>query len=421
MNVEKERQIMSTIASAEETHATQIAVSSSSSLVSLIILTRNNLNYTKLCLESIRKYTPEPHEIIVVDNGSTDGTVEYLRAQPDVKLIEMNYNLGFALGNNRGIREAQGQYIVFLNNDVVVTEGWLARLVACARMNPRVGIVGPRSNYVAGVQVVPQVPYGQDLEAMQDFARRWSLEHAGKWEVVPRVIGFCMLVTREVIDAIGGFDPQFGIGNFEDDDFCLRAQLAGFSVAIAHDVFVHHFGSRTFQSERIDYRRLMETNWAVFKKKWGLGADSPLGRGYSPALLLRKPFLREKHYIPLEFPSLPLDGAREKKYLASFSSKALEFFVTHFHPDDPVTLVLYHPEANALDEVAGLLKRLGYDPEHVPDILIFPQPLEGNAKASLVASVDVLLVDDASQDPFLPWAVYLGKTIVPLRNSSHAP
>ena len=124
------------------------------SLTSIIILTRNNLEYTKMCLESIRRYTPEPHEIIVVDNGSTDGTIEYLEAQEDVKLIKNGLNLGFALGNNLGLREARGEYIVILNNDTVVTEGWLTKLINSAQSNPQVGIVGPRSNYVVGVQLV---------------------------------------------------------------------------------------------------------------------------------------------------------------------------------------------------------------------------------------------------------------------------
>jgi len=378
---------------------------------SLIILTRNNLEYTRLCLESIRKYTPEPHEIIVGDNGSTDGTVEYLENQSDVKLIKNGYNLGFALGNNRGLREARGDYIVFLNNDVVVTEGWLTRLLACAKEDGRVGAVGPRSNYVAGPQLVPGVPYGEDLKAMQEFARKWSLEHAGQWETVPRVIGFCMLVKRGVIERIGGFDPIFGTGNFEDDDFCLRLQLAGFTIKIAHDVFVHHFGSKTFQSESIDYRKLMERNWEIFKRKWNLPQHASMERGYVPAMLLRQSFQPEKHVVPLHFAPLPLDGLREKKYLATFSPQVVRFFVERFQADDPVTLVLYYPEEEAYEKVKRCLEEAGYPEEATPDILIHSTPLPERKIPELVAAVDVVLLDGADS-PFLPWAVYLGKDIV---------
>ncbi|MGC8777295.1 MAG: glycosyltransferase, partial [Candidatus Caldatribacteriaceae bacterium] len=380
-------------------------------LTSLVILTRNNLEYTKMCLESIRKYTPEPHEIIVVDNGSTDGTVEYVKAQPDVRLIENGYNLGFALGNNRGLREARGEYIVFLNNDVVVTEGWLTRLLACAREDAKVGAVGPRSNYVAGLQLVPQVPYGEDMEAMQRFARNWSLENAGKWETVPRVIGFCMLVKREVIEKIGGFDPLFGTGNFEDDDFCLRLQLAGFTIKIAHDVFVHHFGSKTFQSEGIDYRTLMQANWELFKRKWGLPQDARMERGYIPTQLLKGTFLPEKHFVPLHFPAFSLEGLREKKYLAEFRPKVVRWFVERFTPEDPVTLVLYHPGENAFMEVKEFLEQAGYSEERVPDILIYLDRLSEAKIPELVAATDVVLLD-GMDNAFLPWGIYLGKEIV---------
>lgn len=383
----------------------------SGNLVSLIILTRNNLEYTKLCLESIRKYTPEPHEIIVVDNGSTDGTVEYLKSQPDVRLIENGYNLGFALGNNRGLREARGAYIVFLNNDVVVTEGWLTRLLACAQSDRSIGIVGPRSNYVAGLQRVPSVPYGEDLNAMEQFARAWSLEHAGQWEQVPRVIGFCMLVRREVIERIGGFDPQFGLGNFEDDDFCLRAQLAGFKVCVAHDVFVHHFGSKTFQSEQIDYRNLMEKNWEVFKKKWNLPPEARMERGYVPTLLLTRPFERERDFVPLDFLSLPLDNPKEKKYLAVFTPEVLRWFLTHFTAQDPVTLVLYYPSEEAVTDVRHAIEEAGLCEEETPDILLYPGELPALKIPELVAAADIVLYRD-HDTLFLPWAVYLGKNVV---------
>ncbi len=78
-----------------------------------------------------------------------------------------------------------------------------------------------------------------------------SLENSGRYEEALRVIGFCMLVKREVIEKIGGFDPYYEAGNFEDDDFCIRAQRAGFKIRIAHDVFIHHFGSKNLPEEKI--------------------------------------------------------------------------------------------------------------------------------------------------------------------------
>ncbi|MEN3186776.1 MAG: methyltransferase domain-containing protein [Atribacterota bacterium] len=380
-------------------------------LVSLILLTRNNLAYTKLCLESIRRYTPEPHEIIVVDNGSTDGTVEYLQEQPDVRLVENGYNLGFALGNNRGLQEARGDFVVFLNNDVVVTEGWLARLVACAREDEKVGAVGPRSNYVVGQQLVPNVPYGEDMEAMQEFARAWSVEHARKRDVVSRVIGFCMLVKRAVIEKIGGFDPIFGTGNFEDDDFCLRLQLAGFTIKIAHDVFIHHFGSKTFRSEHVDYQALMKHNWALFKKKWNLPENLPMEKGYTPLDLLRQPFQKEKHFVPLRFAPLPLDGARERKYLSSWNPKNVCWFVEHFTAEDPVTLVLYYPSEEAYEKVKRFLEEKRYQDDQIPDILLYAEKLPPAKIPELVNAVDAVFPDNGNTS-FVLWGVYLGKNIL---------
>ncbi|MFY9302553.1 MAG: glycosyltransferase [Atribacterales bacterium] len=390
------------------------------SLTSIIILTRNNLEYTKMCLESIRRYTPEPHEIIVVDNGSTDGTIEYLETQEDVKLIKNGLNLGFALGNNLGLREARGEYIVILNNDTLVTEGWLTRLINSAQSNPQVGIVGPRSNYVVGVQLVKNVPYGDNMDAMQEFARQWSLENSGRYEEALRVIGFCMLVKREVIEKIGGFDPYYEAGNFEDDDFCIRAQRAGFKIRIAHDVFIHHFGSKTFQSEKIDYRQVMLTNWERFKSKWGLPRELPIERGYPIYDLIQGGFDQDKHFVPLSIEPLSLEELRSQTYLSEFNTLTLRWFLSNFEPQDDVTLVIYHPEEKAEEEVAKAIQELGYDIDKTPDILLYYHPLPENKIPSLVAAVDKVVVDSDSS-PFLIWAKYLNKEVVEIETALHEP
>ena len=85
---------------------------------------------------------------------------------------------------------------------------------------------------------------------MHDFARQWRDEHRGKWFNVRKLSGFCLLMKRVVYDMIGGLDERFGIGFFDDDDLAERARRAGFLLAVANDLFVHHFGSRTFQRQR---------------------------------------------------------------------------------------------------------------------------------------------------------------------------
>ena len=102
------------------------------------------------------------------------------------------------------------------------------------------------------------------------FARRWRDEHLGRWFTVPKLSGFCLLMKRAVYDKIGGLDERFGIGFFDDDDLAERARRAGFELAVAHDLFVHHFGSRSFTGNGIDAEALLNRNAQRFAAKWGL-------------------------------------------------------------------------------------------------------------------------------------------------------
>lgn len=265
------------------------------SLTSILILAWNGLEDTQACLDSIRRCTEGDYELILVDNGSTDGTTEYfkeyVRQEPRARLIVNARNRGFAAGNNQALSLARGDYVVFLNNDTVVTAGWLPDLQAALRRDPALGIVGPVSNYVAGRQRVADPGY-TSLGELPRFAADWKAAHRGEFEEVSRVIGFCLLASRKVIDAIGGFDPGFINGNFEDDDFCLRAGLAGFKVGIARDVFIHHTGSKTFRGAGLNYERNLRENWETFKARWGLPPEAPLPGGYAGADLRRTAPLR---------------------------------------------------------------------------------------------------------------------------------
>ena len=122
------------------------------------------------------------------------------------------------------------------------------------------------SNYATPPQLVENVPY-RDLDEMHAFARRWREEHRGKWFTVPKLSGFCVLMTRAVYESIGGLDERFGLGLFDDDDLAERARRAGFTLAVAHDLFIHHFGSRTFVGNGIDASALLEENARQFADK----------------------------------------------------------------------------------------------------------------------------------------------------------
>jgi GT2 family glycosyltransferase/tetratricopeptide (TPR) repeat protein len=238
-------------------------------LTSIIILTHNELPYTRMCLDSIRLSTDEPYELIVVDNASTDGTVEYLQTLPEIKLIQNAQNLGFPKAVNQGIQKSTGRQILLLNNDCIVPTAWLHRMVRALHNDPKIALVGPCSNLVSGEQEVKV--YYDDLSGLDGFAWDFGRTHDRNLEDTDRLVGFCLLIRRELIDKIGLLDERFGLGCFEDDDYCRRALLAGFRVVIARDAFVHHFGGQTFRASGVDFAALMEKNRRLFDAKWSGG------------------------------------------------------------------------------------------------------------------------------------------------------
>jgi GT2 family glycosyltransferase/tetratricopeptide (TPR) repeat protein/MoaA/NifB/PqqE/SkfB family radical SAM enzyme len=275
-------------------------------LVSIVILTHNQLDCTRKCIASISAHTAMPFELIVVDNASTDETVHYLENEvkdryPHIPLtvIRNRENLGYAAGNNSGIQRCRGDYILVMNNDVVVTPKWLERLLDSAMDDAGIGIVGPVTNHVSGPQRVKDIAYRPEtLQGLDEFARAFSEKNTGKRSAHWKVVGFCMLIHREVIRQIGGFDPRFGVGNFEDDDFCARAFLAGFKTRIAEDCFVHHFGGMSFKFSPVEYQQILNTNWILFCAKWGIPKQTPLRPSYTLPLQGVR-FDHRRHYVPL--------------------------------------------------------------------------------------------------------------------------
>lgn len=237
--------------------------------VSIILVTYNQYEYTQKCINSIFKHTKKNYEVIVVDNASADNTVKELKKNKNIRLICNNENLGFPKAVNQGINAAIGENILLLNNDTVVTEGWLERMVEVIESHPSIGIVGPMSNSVSGVQLDQNAKYNT-MQEMELYAAKIKEINNKKAGAFPRVAFLCTLIKRELIDKIGGLDERFTPGNFEDDDFCLRAQLAGYKTVIAADVFIHHYGSKSFTAKGTgDYQKRLDINKQIFVEKWG--------------------------------------------------------------------------------------------------------------------------------------------------------
>ena len=247
-------------------------------LASIIIPCCNQVDYTRRCLESVLGRTRQPYELVVVDNGSTDGTRSYLKEVEAlagsaggplrVDVIHNDANRGFPTACNEGLSGARGRYVIFLNNDTVVTEGWLDGLVRWSLYDwPKVALVGPVTNNAPAPQQVA-IDYG-DLDRLEAFAARQRRQFAGKALQVQRLTGFCLLARREVLEQVGGFDEGYGLGFFDDDDLGMRVRKAGFQTLVAQEVFIHHFGSRTFRGLGVDIRKALVKNHERFKAKWG--------------------------------------------------------------------------------------------------------------------------------------------------------
>lgn len=240
---------------------------------SIILLTYNKLEYTKICIESIRKFTPKgKYEIIVVDNNSNDGTQDWLNKQDDLKVIYNNYNAGFPKGCNQGIEISRGDSILLLNNDTVVTPNWLNVLDKTLYSNNKIGAVGSITNSCSNGQAI-NVNYN-DLEGLIEFGKELNKYNESLHELKMVLIGYCFLVKRSVIDKVGLLDEIFTPGNFEDNDLSFRILENGYDLVLCRDSFIHHYGSTSFKQDVQGYNTVYHTNFFKFTNKWGFDLHS---------------------------------------------------------------------------------------------------------------------------------------------------
>jgi glycosyltransferase involved in cell wall biosynthesis len=175
-------------------------------------------------------------------------------------------NQGFARANNQGIGMARGDYIVLLNNDTVVTRVWLSRLINHLR-DRQLGLVGPVTNGVSNEAHIEMT--FTDIATLDEFATNLLNQGANLLTPIKVLAMYCVAGRRDIFQQIGPLDEQFGIGMFEDDDYSLRIRQAGYKIAVAEDIFVHHFGRSGFKllgDER--YFSLFEENRSKFEAKW---------------------------------------------------------------------------------------------------------------------------------------------------------
>jgi GT2 family glycosyltransferase len=255
--------------------------------VSVIIPVHNGLEMSTACVDSIYANTKNiDFEIIILDNASEDETPVWLdsmqRTYDNLRSMRMAKNVGFGPAVNKGIQESWGRYLVILNNDTLVSKNWLKNLIEIMDSDPSIGIVSPITNYVGeGPQIDGDAQrIRADPEQISEYAERIASRSQVIYEP-NRLVFFCVLIRREVVDLVGYLDEGYIQGNFEDDDYCLRTRMAGYRLAVATNSFVYHHGSATFKESHISHRQWMEVNRSRFYEKVGRIATIVQPRGSS--------------------------------------------------------------------------------------------------------------------------------------------
>lgn len=226
--------------------------------VSVIVVSWNGEPYLGDCLDAISAQVGPDDEVIVVDNGSSDGSAALVRERyPQVNLIENERNLGFAGGCNVGLQAAQGEYLMLVNQDVTVQAGWLGAMLD-ALVLPGVGIAGCKLLYPDGsIQHA-----GGIIRCPLAHPDHYGYHEPdrGQWDEqreVDYVVGAAMGLRRELMERIGLFDEGFFPAFYEDTDFCFRARAAGYQVMYAPDGVGVHRETTTVEREGVDYHRWM--------------------------------------------------------------------------------------------------------------------------------------------------------------------
>ncbi len=257
---------------ARRTDSLFTAIENTYPLVSIIAVSYNSRDYLAPFLDSVRRNTSYPrYELLVVDNDSTDGTQsvleEYSKTFPQMRTLLSKKNLGFASGNNIGASQAKGDYLVLLNVDTVVPWGWLGRLIRPLLRDPGIGMIAPVTNF-SGNETRIQSSY-RTLSDMDRFAKERASAEFNRVMDLDMVPLMCAAISRRIWDEVGELDEHFGIGMFEDDDYCVRIRNAGYRIVTAEDCFIHHFGNGSFGKLPSEAAlKLFERNRLYFESKW---------------------------------------------------------------------------------------------------------------------------------------------------------
>ncbi|MBN2483563.1 MAG: glycosyltransferase [Candidatus Omnitrophica bacterium] len=232
----------------------------------IVIAVWNLKEITQQCIESIIKNTEAPYRLILVDDASQEPARQYLESLREDKrigeylLIRNETNLGATKSFNRGMQASSAEYVVLLNNDTLVTAGWLTEMIAVAESAVDIGIVNPASNNLG-----QHPPKGIPLD---EYAASRRKKFHGEYIEMATAVGFCYLMKRRLLDKIGLWNEQYGLGYFEETEHCIRARQNGYRIVMAKGAYVYHYEKSSFKLI-FDYEKLFEANQKKFREIFG--------------------------------------------------------------------------------------------------------------------------------------------------------
>jgi len=339
--------------------------------LSIITPVYNNLECTKIFISEVEKHTISDYQLIIINNNSTDGTYEYLKTIDNLKniiIIDNEKNMGFSHANNQGINIADSIYICFLNNDVLLYPGWDLDLIKPFNIYDEIGATGPVTNNCAGVQCDDYGLKDITKEEYRLIAERRSKEKPSNYRNHHRVIGFCLLAETSLINELKGFDESFNIGNYEDDDLCIRILLKKKKIIICENVFIYHFGSQSFKKNNLNHSKSLKNNSKLFSKKWDLKLFPNGNYSYEMEKLnkdniINKNYLTNKNGIPNSIKHTPecatlgnLNNLKQLILKGSHLEVEAEYKkllgIRPFHPEAMLQLIDYYLEHNKLNKAA---------------------------------------------------------------------
>lgn len=346
---------------------------------SFLLVGYNHWNLTRQAIQTLVASLDRWHleagvELLVVDNGSTDETATGLEAlandplmtQLQFRPLRTGLNIGFPSALNYGLSHATGEIITIAGNDAIFPKGWFDDLAATLEADTLIGIVSPFVTNASGPQHL-DVTF-ETVEAMASFATRFMNDNRGRVIYTDRLVTVCVSFRRDLLATVGGFDFWFGIGGCDDDDWSLRARMAGYKLAVCGGSFVYHIGSATYKTDG-DWNATLSPKVVRYGRKWDLAMNNNRGSFSVAGAIQHTPYRRDTHFIPVQSidfsqsdaPFYPRNGAGTRLLLVT------DWTDPQYHWG-PV-LYQYLAEMNEGDEIALWIPASHYDPDETAERL----------------------------------------------------